>query len=216
VAMISALVLFTNILSTFGYQYQIDFHYSLIAVPALAIGTVYAVGVMRDHTLMIPGAMIRGRRLLVPTRHVAMVVLATASITAAYLWAPMPLGRTPSWYGNPEGTFAQSARELFDEIPADAVVSAQYQLTPHLAHREQIYQFPVPFRVVLYGPDSSMEGRRLDDRAEQVDVVMLPVARDDRLVADWTAIEAAFTEIGRNEAWVLYERDRSIPLPRPR
>ncbi len=215
VAMISALVLFTNILSTFVYQYQIDFHYSLIAVPALAIGTVYAIGVMRDHTVSVPMGD-RGHRLVVPSRHVAMVVLAAASITAAYLWAPMPLGRTPSWYGNPDGTFAQSARELFDEIPADAVVSAQYQLTPHLAHREQIYQFPVPFRVVLYGADSSLEGRRLDARADQVEFVMLPVARDDQLVADWTAIEEAFTEVGRNEFWVLYERDRSIPLPPPR
>jgi hypothetical protein len=145
-----------------------------------------------------------------------MVVLAAASITSAYLWAPMPLGRTPSWYGNPDGVLAQSARDLFDEIPADAVVSAQYQLTPHLAYREQIYQFPVPFRVVLYGADSSLEGRRLDARAEQVEFVMLPVARDDRLVADWTAIEEAFTEVGRNVFWVLYERDRSSPLPRPR
>jgi uncharacterized membrane protein len=211
VAMISALVLFTNVLSTFGYQYQIDFHYSLVAVPALAIGTVYAVGAMRDHMLSI-----RGRRRVVPTRHVAMVVLAAASLTAAYLWAPMPLGRTPSWYGDPEGVFVQSARELFDEIPAGAVVSAQYQLTPHLAYREQIYQFPVPFRVVLYGPDSSMEGRRLGDRAEQVDYVMLPVSRDDQLVADWAAIAGAFEEVGRNEIWVLYERDRSIPLPPPR
>jgi uncharacterized membrane protein len=221
VAMISALVLFTNILSTFVYQYQIDFHYSLVAVPALAIGTVYAVGVMRDHAVSIRTVSIRTgssgrRRLVVPSRHVAMVVLAASSITAAYLWAPMPLGRTPSWYGEPEGIFARSARDLFDEIPADAVVSAQYQLTPHLAHREQIYQFPVPFRVVLYGPDSSLEGRRLDDRAEQVEYVMLPVARDDRLVADWAAIEEAFTQVGRNEFWVLYERDRSVPLPPPR
>ena len=45
VAAISALVLFTNILSTFWYQHQISYHYSLVAVPALAIGTVYAIGV---------------------------------------------------------------------------------------------------------------------------------------------------------------------------
>ena len=48
VAAISALVLFTNILSTFWYQHQIEYHYSLIAVPALAIGTVYAIGAVRE------------------------------------------------------------------------------------------------------------------------------------------------------------------------
>jgi uncharacterized membrane protein len=210
VALISGLVLFTNILSTFAYQYQIDYHYSLIAVPALAIGTVYAIGAMRDHVVSI-----RGRRRAVPTRHVAMVVLAAASIIAAHLWAPMPLGRTASWYGDPDNAYAAEARELLDDIPSDAVVSANYRLTPHLAHRAEIYQFPVPFRVVLYGPDTSTEGQRLDDRAERVDYVMLPVDQDEALIADWMAIDDAFTEIGRNEFWVLYERDRSVPLPPP-
>jgi uncharacterized membrane protein len=65
VALISGLVLFTNILSTFWYQYQIDYHYSLIAVPALAIGTVYAIGAMRDHVVG------RGRTLRVRTRPLA-------------------------------------------------------------------------------------------------------------------------------------------------
>lgn len=43
VALISLLVLATNMLSTFWYQYQIEYHYALVAVPALAMGTVYAV-----------------------------------------------------------------------------------------------------------------------------------------------------------------------------
>ena len=51
VAAISALVLFTNVLSTFWYQHQIEYHYSLIAVPALSIGTVYAVGAVREHVV---------------------------------------------------------------------------------------------------------------------------------------------------------------------
>jgi len=41
----------------------------------------------------------------------------------------------------------------------------------------------------------------------------LPTSRDDRLVADWEAIEVAFDEVASNERWVLYVRDRSIPLP---
>jgi uncharacterized membrane protein len=208
VALISALVLFTNILSTFWYQYQIDYHYSLIAVPALAIGTVYAIGALRDHTVNAGG-----RSIAIRTKAIAMIVLAAASLTTAYLWAPMPWGRTPMYYGETENVYAVSARELFELIPDDAVVSANYRLTPHLAYREEIYQFPVPFRVVLYGADTSMEGQRLEDRAERIDFVMLPVQLDDNLVRDWLTIEDAFTEIARNEIWVLYERDRSVPLP---
>ncbi len=194
VALISGLVLFTNILSTFWYQYQIEYHYSLIAVPALAIGTVHAIGAMRE-------------------RRLAMGVLAAATMLTAYLWAPMPWGRTAAYYGDTQNVYATSARELFELVPDDAVVSASYRLTPHLAYRAEIYQFPVPFRVLLYGPDISMEGQRLDARAERVEFVMLPVQLDDALLTDWLAIDEAFTEIARNEGWVLHERDRSVPLP---
>ena len=208
VALISALVLFTNVLSTFWYQYQVDFHYSLIAVPALAIGTVHAIGAMQDRALSL-----RGRSFTVPVKAVAMILLAVSSLWASDEWSAVPWGNTPQYFGNPENVFAISARELFDEIPDDAVVSANYRLTPHLAHRHEIYQFPVPFRVLLYGADTSMEGQRLDDRAERVDFVMLPVRLDASLVDDWLDIEEAFTEVARNEVWMLHERDRSIPLP---
>jgi uncharacterized membrane protein len=207
VALISGLVLFTNILSTFWYQYQIDYHYSLIAVPALTIGTVYAIGAMRDHVVRV-----RERSMTVPTRAVALCVLAASSLWASYEWSPVPWGDTPMFYGNPDNVYAESARELFELIPDDAVVSANYRLTPHLAYRREIYQFPVPFRVLLYGPDASMEGTRLDDRADRVEYVMLPVQLDNSLVADWVEIEDAFTEVARNDIWVLYERDRSVPI----
>jgi uncharacterized membrane protein len=208
VALISGLVLFTNILSTFWYQYQIEFHYSLIAVPALTIGTVYAIGAIGTHAVTL------GQRTLrIPARELCLALLVVASVTSASLWSPTPIGGSGSWYGRPESAIAESARELFAEIPADAVVSANYRLTPHLAYRHEIYQFPVPFRVVLYGPDTSLEGTRLDDRAERVEFVMLPVDRDRQLRDDWASIDDAFTEIGRNRFWVLYERDPAIALP---
>lgn len=208
VALISALVLFTNVLSTFWYQYQIDYHYSLVAVPALAIGTVYAIGAMRSHVVER-----RGRRVVVPARAIAVGLLAVASLTAAYLWAPLPWGRTSLFYGDRDSIYASNARPLLEQIPDDAVVSANYRLTPHLAYRDEIYQFPVPFRVVLYGPDTSLEGTRLDDRAERVDYVMIPVDQDSRLQVDWAGIEDAFVEVDRNDIWILYARDHTIPLP---
>ncbi len=208
VAMISAVVLCTNVLSTFWYQYQIDYHYSLVAVPALAIGTLYAIGAMGSHVMSV-----RGHRLAIPTRSLAMTALAVASLVTALLWAPSPLGRTDSWYGHRDNIYATSARELLVDIPTDAVVSANYRLTPQLAYREEIYQFPVPFRVVLYGPDTSLEGSRLDERAERVEYVMIPVDQDAQLIADWLAIADAFDEVARNEIWVLYERNRGVALP---
>ena len=208
VALISGLVLFTNVLSTFWYQYQVEYHYSLIAVPALVIGTVYAIGVLRDRTVEL-----RNRSFTVPLRAIALGVLATASLVTATMWSPMPWGRTPLFYGRPDNIGAVAARELFEEIPEDAVVAASYRLTPHLAYRTEIYQFPVPFRVLLYGPDASREGERLDDRSERVDFVMLPQQLSGDLLADWLVIEPAFTEVARNELWVLHERNRAVELP---
>jgi uncharacterized membrane protein len=206
VAMISGLVLFTNILSTFWYQYQVEYHYGLIAVPALAIGTVHAIGAIRSRWFS-------GRGIAVPARGIAILVLGAVTLVTAHLWSPVPWGRLELFYGNPDNAYAVAARELMEEIPADASVAAHYRLTPHLAYRTEIYQFPTPFRVVLYGPDASLEGSRLGARAEGVEFVMLPVSRDEELVADWLAIEAAFDEVGRNDFWVLYARDPEVALP---
>jgi uncharacterized membrane protein len=48
VASISIVVLAANMVSTFWYQYQIEYHYALVAVPALAMGTVWALSKIRQ------------------------------------------------------------------------------------------------------------------------------------------------------------------------
>ena len=40
---------------------------------------------------------------------------------------------------------AVAARDIIHDIPEDAVVSAQYSITAHIAHRKEIYMFPTPF-----------------------------------------------------------------------
>jgi uncharacterized membrane protein len=221
VAAISALVLFTNILSTFWYQHQIEYHYSLVAVPALAIGTVYAIGAISRRWSVTsvdphheshhesPAA----RTSIVPARQIALVVLVAASLAASYLWSPLPWGRTPLYIGDRDNVYAVEARSLMDQIPDDAVVSAFHQLTPHLAYRPEIYQFPNPFRVVLYGPNTDLEGTRLDDRAERVEYVMLPTSQDPELQADWAVVAPAFELVDATERWALYERDPAVELP---
>jgi hypothetical protein len=177
---------------------------------------VYALGYVRERvSLAVDDDEGRPRRVDIPLRGVLVAVLGCAALIAAVLWAPVPFGRTPLYYGQPDSAAAVAARELFDEIPADASVAAHYRLTPHLAYREEIYQFPTPFRVELYGPDESLGGQRLGRRSEGVDYVMLPVQRDALLTADWAAIAPAFDVVADNEHWVLYERDRTVELPPP-
>ncbi|NND74850.1 MAG: DUF2079 domain-containing protein [Ilumatobacter sp.] len=226
VALISGLVLFTNILSTFWYQHQIEYHYGLVAVPALALGTVHAIGAIRDRVDLMdvgPGRPAdpsdpvgeRSAPLLVPARALAVALLALSSFVAATMWGPVPWGRTELYYGQPDNVYSQTMRELIAEIPADASVAAHYRVTPHLAYRDEIYQFPTPFRVELYGSDTALNGTRLAVRADGVDYVMLPTSADEGVAGDWLVVASAFDEVASNAHWVLYRRNRAVLLPPP-
>ncbi|MGZ0191542.1 MAG: DUF2079 domain-containing protein [Acidimicrobiales bacterium] len=218
VALISGLVLFTNILSTFWYQFQVEYHYSLIAVPALAMGTVHAVGAIRDRhdVLAIHDADDADwpvQQLFVPKRLMAMGVLAVTAAVTSMMWAPVPWSRTQLYYGNPDNVYATTMREIISDIPDDAAVAAHYRVTPHLAYRTDVYQFPNPFRVDLYGADEAIGGPRLADRADRIDFVVLPTSEDENLADDWALVSDAFDEVERNDIWILYQRDKSVALP---
>jgi uncharacterized membrane protein len=199
VAAISALVLFTNMLSTYWYQFHIQYHYSLIAVPALVMGTSYALGAVP----------LEGRW----NRTLSLGAVGLCAVLAAYTWAPLPFAQSDPDHWSPDHPVAVAAREIVDEVPDGSVVSAHYRMTPHLAYREEIYQFPNPFRVVLYGPDISLENSRLDDRAERVEYLVLQVDKSPEDTADFDAIRAAFTLVASNDYWELWRRDRNVALP---
>lgn len=199
VAAISALVLFTNVLSTYWYQFHVQYHYSIVAVPALVFGTIWAIQ-------QLPATGLGGRRVAV-----SFVVLGT--VASALLWSPIPNGRAMPVYWAPSHPVAVAAREAVDLVPDEAVVAAHYRIAPHLAYRKEIYQFPTPFRAVLYGVGLELEGSRLDDRAERVDFVVLQKNMSAEAADDFAVISSAFDEYFENEHWVVWQRDKSVALP---
>lgn len=201
VALVSGLVLFTNVLSTFWYQFHIQYHYSLVVVPGLVFGTIYALGT-------VPWT---GRW----NRRWSVVAVWCCAVVAAYTWSPMPYAvHQPSFWPS-DHPVAVAAREVVAMVPDDASVAAQYRIAAHLTHRTEIYQFPTPFRAVLYGADDAIEGQRLTKRAEGVDYLVLQVDKSPENQADFDAIRSAFTLEFANESWELWRRDRSQPLPAP-
>lgn len=189
-AMISGLVLVANVVSTFGYQHEIEFHYSLVAVPAVIFGSAWAVASATEQW-----------------RNRMMVALTVAALWTSFLWSPMPWARqVPSVWPRTHPT-AVAAQDIIEDVPDDAVVSAQHQLAAHLARREQIYMFPNPFSVSLYGTDVSREGSRLS-QADQVEFVVLP--NDLTTLGDhqdvWLAEQDAFELVRSNGHWSLYRR----------
>lgn len=188
IVLTATLALGVNVLSTFWYQYHIEYHYSIIAVPAIVIGTAFAISKVPK----------QARAMLVA------LVLASSVITA-YLWAPLPGGRTEITQWHTDHPSVAAAHELFALIPPTAVISAYHPLTAQLARRKEIYAFPNPFVRSLYGPDVFAEGDRLP-QADSVEYVMLPTTLLGESGLVWEAERVRFTEVNSNAWWVLYRR----------
>lgn len=187
-ALVSAGVLFVNVLSTFWYQFHIEYHYSLVAVPGLVIGAAYAVARIRQ-----------SRRRLV----LAGVVVAT--VASSFLWSPTPFGRTAVSTWPAHHPVAVAGRDIILAIPEDATVAAHHSLTAHLARRRAIYAFPNPFVRNLYGPDIFAGGDRLP-QADAVQFVVLPRVLNENEETVWAGEAERFALLSANEWWALYER----------
>ena len=188
VALIGVLALGANLLSTFVYQHHIGYHYSIVVVPALALGTVHALGVMKGRW-----------------RWRVLTAVALMSLWSAMLWGPLPIARNQPVYWAPDHPVAVAAREVIADIPAGASVTAHYAICPHLTHREQIYMFPTPFRALLYGLGTTLEGQRLP-AADTVEYVVLKVNREPDDDKVWQRVAGDFTLVRSNEYWELYRR----------
>jgi uncharacterized membrane protein len=204
IAAISVLVIGTNMLSTFWYQYHLEYHYSLIAVPALVIGTVHALELVSR----------QWRRRLVG-------VVFITSLWSCLMWGVVPLGsiltpgaadpigRNEPSYWPPSHPVALAARDIIAHVPAGASIATYHALAPHLANRELVYQFPNPFRVVLYGVDTTLEAARAClPIANDLEYVLLQADLSEELTVDWAVVKRDFDVVIEIGGWVLYHRVR--------
>lgn len=186
VALVGFVVLLSNIVSTFYYQYQIQYHYSLVIAPILIFGNVYAIG-----------------RLSKPARRRATWVVAICALIGAFVLAPLPLARHQIQKFSPANPSVVAAHDLFAQIPVDAVISVFHPLSAQLARRERVYVFPNPFRRALYGPDVFAAGDRLDF-ADEIEFVMLPILLSSESEQVWRAEITDYSIVASNDWWILY------------
>ena len=186
VALVGFVVLLSNIVSTFYYQYQIQYHYSLVIAPILIFGNVYAIG-----------------RLSKPARRKATSVVAVSALMGAFLLAPLPLARHQIQKFPASSPAVAAAHDLFAQIPPDAVISVFHPLSAQLARRERVYVFPNPFRRALYGPDVFAAGDRLNF-ADEIEYVMLPIALSSESEQVWRAEIPDYVIVASNDWWILY------------
>jgi uncharacterized membrane protein len=160
----------SNALSTFWYQYQIQYHYGTLILPVLVVAAVAAVA--RFPTLTLRGA--------------AAGLLLGASLVSAYAWGPLPFAREHPGLPPPSRPSAATIERGFALIPADASVSAHFRYVTHLTTRREIYQFPTPFSARSWGLGAH-EGRRLPE-ADALEWVIVPsnvaTGRDAPILAE--------------------------------
>jgi hypothetical protein len=66
--------------------------------------------------------------------------------------------------------------------------------------------FPNPFKILMYGPDTSTEGLR-NPLADHVDFVLLPTHLESDLSAILQSISEEFTVVAANENWQLLKHN---------
>ena len=188
VALTSAGVIGANLLSTFWYQHQIGYHYSLVIVPSLMFGTAYGIA-----------------RLPVAFRKRMVGAVAVCSLSFGYWLSPLPAARSTVGDWSASNPSVVAAKELFTVIPDNAIVSAYHPLTAQLARRERIYSFPNPFQRSLYGVDVFVRGDRLAF-AEEIEYVMLQAVLDQTASEVWSQESPRFRVVGSNAWWIVYKR----------
>lgn len=98
-------------------------------------------------------AAIEGTRVVlrrVSWRRLAAGWLLGSTLVSNIVLSPSPIGRNHFFWAtdNPDRAVMERAVRM---VPPDAAVSATYTLLPHLAHREQAYDWPNPFRPAYWG-----------------------------------------------------------------
>lgn len=177
-----------NVVSTYWYQHNVDYHYSIVVAPVLVMAT--AAGAARF-----------GRR----RGSVAVALVAVASIVSSVAWSPHNLSVDPPRLTPPDNPVAVAGRRILESVPDDAVVSLYDPLVPHAAHRRQVYFFPNPFRAHLYGVDSSLQGARLP-AADEVTHVVLPKSMSPESTAIWERERVDFVLSTENDYWRVWVR----------
>lgn len=164
-----------NLLTTTDYMRSLDYHYMTSITPflfAAAVEGAALISARSRHLFAIPFLRLRrrgrvvllspGARLVGPVlpvwalRAAIIVLLLGAAYWGNAKWSKLPLKRIPAKLREvairsstePSVLAINAAIRL---IPADAALSADYLILPHVAHRKSIYMFPNPFSPESWG-----------------------------------------------------------------
>jgi uncharacterized membrane protein len=183
-------VLFLNLAAIPAEQHQIRYQYLATAAPFLAIATIAGLRVLAD----------RRRALLAP----ALIALVVVAIGMDQRYGPARWSKDPV-VGAASAADAQR-RQALALIPADAPVSAQFNLVPHLTHRTRVYEFPNPFRAANWGLDGDAHPARDQQELRYVIVDRSLLDKDQQTMLQGLQTSSEWTTRFDSGGIVLLER----------
>jgi uncharacterized membrane protein len=190
VAILAAGPLASNLLSTFWYQYHVQYHYTTLITPVLAVAAVVGISHLQRDVL----------------RRGAVALLVVAGVVTGWMWGPSQFSRHPEFLGDSSRAHVEPILALLRRIPDGAPVSSHYSFVTHLGHRREIYEWPTPWYAVNWG-DGKSTGVELPEAAKVQYIVVPITVLNDRDLAIVQRLEATeFTRVAQSGDIVLFRR----------
>jgi len=191
-ALVVVLVLLENILSLDPYMHQILYHYSMRAVPTLAIGVAWAISRQRR----------RSWRIALTTSTLI------CALWSCVLWGlapfsnhPEPISPTAAAQINPAMTYLER------DLPPTASVSALDYYVSHLDHRTHIYVWPAPFIPANWGLPGTATAT-LPPPASVTYLLLPQHLSVDQNSSIFDHIKSEYRVLRQRDGLVLYIRDQ--------
>jgi uncharacterized membrane protein len=195
--LIAGPMIFVNVLTAFPYTRDYRFHYAALVLCGTAVATVEAISWISQ----------RAGRGFAATRNGLVLLVLVFALVCSRLWGASPLA---SDYDQIWPLRSDARTALKDEavamVPSNASLSTAYNIAPHVAHREKVYEFPVPWCNINWG----VEGENLDDPGQVqwllIDRTLVTSNRDKLLLDD--LLHGEFAIVSEQDGIVVAHRVR--------
>jgi uncharacterized membrane protein len=124
-----------NTLSAFAPSRTLDYHYAIIAVPFLVLATVWGI----DRLSRWLGRWVNQRAVLIAVSVFVLMAMGAYQIDRYHSFVPLSDRYAGTYTIEPRDPIGW---QLAAQIPSDAIVSAQFNLLPHVSQRQRAHIFP--------------------------------------------------------------------------
>jgi uncharacterized membrane protein len=199
---IAAPTIFINVISSFPYTRNYEFHYSAIVVGGCAVATVEGIAWISKRSrdrIAVQWSMLS---VVLVCALISSYALGNAFYSKHYHDGTWPLNLDPR---------VAVRNQAVKSVPPQAAASVEYNIDTHMTHRPKIYEFPVPWCNINWG----VRGEHLDDPSKVeymvVDREATTDPRDLALLNDLLSRE--FTVVSDNEGIVVAKRVKPPAFP---